>query len=518
MKYVFLILGISLIGALFLFQKNDPLKSASNNRIAPPSTHTPLIVAVVPHHDIVKDKRQELLNRLSFESQPEAILLLSPNHFDAGRKPVLTADRVWQLQGGAEQLDTDRFLVEQLLKEDSVERNSDGIRNDHGITNLLGDIHEFFPKARLVPVLLRDTISADEVKKLTQAMYQACDGRCGIIASVDMSHYQTARAADIHDVKTLRALEALDDDAIWNVEVDSRASLAFLIDWAQRISLPHFTLFDHTNSGELAGNFEYETTSHIFGYYDFGESEKRDSRVTFSIAGGISSCETNKLRNELLSDFGSRTLWGVDLPFAFWSTDSKSFSLQDRLVRAWHWPQSTTPANAAMIDDVSVQKMVIGEMRATLLSADESNIALETIIRREKSMGEFVIVLPRWKGVYQNARSEEQRKRVVLWIRAGADLIVGFHEGGLQDIEIIDGVPVFYSVGEFLEECGVANGLVIHGVIEKEKLRIAFDPLQAEGFNIRIFSGRDRLDILQQICPLEIPQCSHGYMEVSSVL
>lgn len=477
------------------------------------------IVAVVPHHDVVKKRRQELFRQLSLTSQPETIILISPNHFEVGRKSVITARSAWQLRGGAEHMDTDTVIIDQLIKNgDLVEDNPLGVQGDHGITNLLGDIHEFFPKSRLVPILLRDTITPIQEGELLHALADVCSRRCGVIASVDMSHYQTARAADMHDIKTMRALESLDDESIWNVEVDSQASLAFLIEWAKHLSLSHFTLFDHTNSGELTGNFEYETTSHILGYYDSGESEKRDLRVTFGIAGGISSCETNKLSGELLSDFGSRALWGIDLPFAFWSTDSKSLSLRDRLVRGWHWPQLPMSVSATSVDSISVQREVIGDVHVVLVSANENHIALETVIQYEKSTREFVIVLPRWKGDYQFTHSEEQQRKAVSWIRAGASLIVGFHEGGLQDIEIVGGVPVFYSVGGFLEECGTTNSLVINGMIDKETLHLIFDPVQTEGFDARILSGKDRLDVLQHVCSSEIPQCLGGYMESSEAL
>lgn len=517
MRYVFVILCFFVIAtSVFLALQMDRLPERANDANLNSSflTSKPF-VAVVPHHDIVKEKRREFLAQISLEAQPETIILVSPNHFGVGRKPVVTTDYTWQLQGGTEQVNVDELLVRRLFEEEIVEKNTDGVRGDHGITNLLRDVHEFFPKSRVVPILLRDTITTIEVERFARDMYEGCKEQCGIIASVDMSHYQTARAADIHDVKTIRALEMLDDDAVWNAEVDSRASLAFLLDWAKRFSLSRFHLVSHTNSGELVGNFENETTTHIMGYYESGVPNPVNSNITFAIAGGVSDCSGDRFGISQLSDFGARALWGADTSWVFWNMKKENFPARDQLVRGWHWSELLGQEDVStMREEVSVSRYERGNHQVVFVSADAGNVSLEKTIRQEKKEETFVIVLPRWTERYGVQHSHEQYERAVSWVRAGARIVVGFHEGGLQDMEVIDGVPVFYSVGDFLSGCEETNSLVINGVIEDERLRLVFDPVWAEDFDAKLVSGNDRVKIFQRLCLSGVSECSDGYMEV----
>lgn len=334
-------------------------------------------------------------------------------------------------------------------------------------------------------------------------------------ASVDISHYQPARAADMHDVKTIRVLEASDIESIWSAEVDSRASLAFLMEWAQHFSLARFNLFAHTNSGRVAGNFESETTTHIFGYYESGTPRVADSGATFTIAGSVSRCPIDQSSQIQFSDFGARALWGADMSWAFWDSPLGEFSFRDQLMKKWHWSTLSMQVETA-VDGVYVQRSVVGGERIAFISAEANNIALETTIQQEKSAGRFVGVFPRWQGKYSFGHTEEQRKKSVSWVRAGADMIAGFHEEGLQDMEIIDGTPVFYSVGGFFNGCGrVTQGLVINGVIDGKKLRVTFDPVRAEGFDTRLVSREDRTQTFQHLCSSEkIVGCPDGYIEL----
>lgn len=186
------------------------------------------LVAVLPHHNLVKQQRNDMLQQLSVLSQPETIILLSPNHFNAGSSNVLTTNRIWQLHNGNDQIYSNDELVEQLTAEQLINLDDTVFNNEHGIKNVLDDIVQYFPNTKIVPIIFKSTVKKTEVAKLVQNIHRRCP-QCGVLTSVDMSHYQPANVADIHDIKTIRALTNLDDNDIWNTEVDSNAALAFLI-------------------------------------------------------------------------------------------------------------------------------------------------------------------------------------------------------------------------------------------------------------------------------------------------
>lgn len=74
---------------------------------------------------------------------------------------------------------------------------------------------------------------------------------------------------------------------------------------------------------------------------------------------------------------------------------------------------------------------------------------VEVVAEAEKEC-DFVTVYLHW-GVERVEYPEEyEREMAKACIAAGADLIVGGHSHCLQGVEFIDGVPVFYALGDFI--------------------------------------------------------------------
>lgn len=224
------------------------------------------LAAVLPHHNLVQARRVQFFQQLSDVYQPSTIILISPNHFNAGSANVLTTKRTWTVHNGADQLEADVNTIDQLIDNRLAVLDDDAFDSEHGITNLIGEIKQFFPNSQFVPIIFKESTTPEHVQELVTLLTEHCTD-CGVIASVDMSHYKTAAVANANDEVTIQALTVLDHELIWQTDVDSHASLEFLMQWAALHGSSHFNLVDHTNSGELVGNPDIETTSHIFGYY-----------------------------------------------------------------------------------------------------------------------------------------------------------------------------------------------------------------------------------------------------------
>ena len=70
---------------------------------------------------------------------------------------------------------------------------------------------------------------------------------------------------------------------------------------------------------------------------------------------------------------------------------------------------------------------------------------------------DFVLVLPHWGTEYQLCHSASQEKDARWLIEHGADAIIGAHPHVVQDIQKIDGVPVFYSLGNAVSNMSATN-------------------------------------------------------------
>jgi poly-gamma-glutamate synthesis protein (capsule biosynthesis protein) len=81
----------------------------------------------------------------------------------------------------------------------------------------------------------------------------------------------------------------------------------------------------------------------------------------------------------------------------------------------------------------------------------DEDMALDAIQHTKKILkADFLIVYPHWGWEYQKLASTRQRHMARLMIDAGADAVVGGHPHVTQDIEVYQGKPIFYSLGNFV--------------------------------------------------------------------
>ncbi len=464
--------------------------------LTPELAQKPLAI-VVPHHNLVAEQRAELFSAAAVRTQPQTIIVLSPNHFSTGKAGILTTDKTWTLNNSTNTIEPDQSLIQTLIEANVVTIDSSVFNNEHGVSNLLRDIRNYFPEAQLVPIIFRDTTSADAVEQLMATLNTACADSCGVIASVDMSHYLPAAVANIHDQTTLRVLTEQDQNAVWQIEVDSQPSLFALMEWAKLESLPEFVQFNHTNSGTLVGDTEGETTSHIFGYYQAKTATEKPTNsndfiepaMTFTFAGDamlgreIGYQFQNDNYKELFSNLGNRVFWGTDISWLNLEgpvsdqtitqerqPDNLSFLFSRESIAALKYLKVTTVGLAnnhtanhgqsglvttrqlldeaaidwvgdpAGINDTSVKRYDRGGIIISLIAVnvfDGDISGLTDLIKTESTAGRFVIVLPHWGNEYQTTHSSKQEQLATDWVTTGANLIIGMHPHVVQDAQVI---------------------------------------------------------------------------------
>lgn len=75
-------------------------------------------------------------------------------------------------------------------------------------------------------------------------------------------------------------------------------------------------------------------------------------------------------------------------------------------------------------------------------------------LKNEKT---FVVLILHWGTEFQEHPSGEQRQQAAELIEAGADAIIGHHPHVIQKKAVLNGKPVFYSVGNFVFDQSAAQ-------------------------------------------------------------
>jgi poly-gamma-glutamate capsule biosynthesis protein CapA/YwtB (metallophosphatase superfamily) len=98
--------------------------------------------------------------------------------------------------------------------------------------------------------------------------------------------------------------------------------------------------------------------------------------------------------------------------------------------------------------DVAPASYAAGEDSPGVSTA--STASIEEMVGRAAEESSYVVVFMHWGGVGSAEITPRQRELARICVRAGADLVAGCHPRVVQGMELIDGVPVLYSLGNLL--------------------------------------------------------------------
>lgn len=133
---------------------------------------------------------------------------------------------------------------------------------------------------------------------------------------------------------------------------------------------------------------------------------------------------------------------------------------------------------------------------------EDTNEILEAI-ESEKAQGRFVIVYPHWGVEYATQAPSVETLAAQAFVNAGADLIIGAHPHVIQNIEVIDGVPVIYSLGNFLFDQDFSSetkqGLTVQVTITNEALTLDFTPVVIENRQTSVMSEPAASELLAKL-------------------
>jgi poly-gamma-glutamate synthesis protein (capsule biosynthesis protein) len=181
-------------------------------------------------------------------------------------------------------------------------------------------------------------------------------------------------------------------------------------------------------------------------YVLVGGSENADAlaRAGFDMM----SVATNHIKNCGLSNCGDR---------AFFDTLENLRRVGISPVGAGENLQDAMEPLVVEVNGIRFGFVSLGQLEPLAFAAEEKpGIAvlnednLRSAIQAAKQVSDVVVVLPHWGPEDVPVPSWSQRELAQLAVDAGADLVVGNHTHVVQAIQDIDGVMVFYGLGNFV--------------------------------------------------------------------
>lgn len=526
-------------------------RSVSNNHLTnqPFNQSTKVSTIIVPHHDLVKDKRAEFFKSIKDKSDPKTIILTSTNHFQTGSCNIETTDQDWDLSDN--KISANKTLVTKLVEEKIACNENSAFEREHGIKNILADLKTTFPKANIVPIIIKSNTKTTDIDNLISALQKENENLL-FVASVDFSHYQPANLAQLHDDFTISALNNLDTNNILLAETDSPEVLNVALSWAKLEKTEKFSLFTNTNSGFLSNNFDIESTTHVMGLYEKGNKSTSEQSFSFTFGGdmmfdrGIEYFFQGEKFMDVMKNLGERTFWGTDLKIVNLEGPISSvprepdynhslvFNFPPKTIDVLRWMHLNAVSLAnnhtlnngqnglsytvdllkkndiapigqdARVDADSIKEFSGNGIKASVITIDTLNTDLDLdLIKTEKKKGNKVIIYPHWGNEYEQTHSQAQENLAESWIDAGADLIIGSHPHVVQDIKIYKNVPIVYSLGNLLFDQYFSpetqQGLIVAGKFTTDKLELVILPTIQKDTKPQLQTGSAKQKVLDTI-------------------
>lgn len=209
-------------------------------------------VLIAPHHDLASRLTAQLFSRIAGE-KIKTVYIVGPNHQNSGLGKIITAPVIWRTDLG--EVSADFALVDSLKREGLADIDAERLATEHSVNTLVPFVRNYFPRAKIVPIILFHDLDIDLADRLADFIYRHTDEQALVIGSLDFSHYLSSLEAQINDKTTRQAIIDYDYKKIFFLNdsyVDSPITLATVMKTARLLKSPEAEFFGHGNSADMA--------------------------------------------------------------------------------------------------------------------------------------------------------------------------------------------------------------------------------------------------------------------------
>ncbi|OHA13388.1 MAG: AmmeMemoRadiSam system protein B [Candidatus Tagabacteria bacterium RIFCSPLOWO2_01_FULL_39_11] len=529
------------------FSQKDFFDSAFEKTIRPQiSKNQHIRGIIIPHHLLASNLIANALYSISSE-KPITVVIISPNHFFTGQGQIISSLYDWETPYGI--LESDKNIIKRLQANRLLDIDELPFEKEHGISNLTAFIKKVLPNAKIIPLIIKDTLSFRESDFFLDNINKILPENTLFIASLDFSHYLPSQIADFHDTKSLAVLASFDYEGINFLDIDSKPSLRIFLKYLASKGANAFNLLDHSNSAYILKDENIsETTSYITGFFSLGNQSKNEQTTLLAFGDLMLDRYIRKITDKNGKDYPfqniKRFLIGNDLTLANLEgsftdfqpkpldPDNTTFTFnpnlipvlkkigfnifnlannhsldfgKDGLIKSQKYLEDNNidyfgdPSNKDRISVIkNIRGIKIGFVGYNEFNNSDFHKIIEEI-KKIKQEASFVVVYTHWGTEYQTNFSETQQEKAHQFIDAGADVILGSHPHVIQPVEVYKNRIIFYSLGNFLFDQTfsqkVRQGLGVGIVFDKIKLDYYLFPTETKGFQVNLL-GKEKGDII----------------------
>ncbi|MCH8156173.1 MAG: AmmeMemoRadiSam system protein B [Nitrospinae bacterium] len=194
---------------------------------------------------------------------PDTVILLGPNHTGRGERVSVMTQGTWEMPQG--NLEIDSELASAISRASSIARPDERAHHhEHSLETQLPFIQYFRKKFKIVPICFM-RLDLKECEEISRAIVQAVKetGReVLVVASSDMTHYESHESASGKDRKAIDRILHLDAPGLYNTVRDNNISMCgvnpttVMLMYARKMGAKEAELVKYMTSGEVSGDMQ----------------------------------------------------------------------------------------------------------------------------------------------------------------------------------------------------------------------------------------------------------------------
>ncbi|WP_305041428.1 AmmeMemoRadiSam system protein B [Geoalkalibacter sp.] len=192
---------------------------------------------------------------------PERVLILGPNHQGLGHRAALYPAGAWRTPLGRVAVDA---VLSQKLLEKCPRLAEDALahRLEHSLEVQVPFLQYLNPQLRIAAICL-GRLGLSELLALGRSIGECLHGageEILVVASTDMTHYESAERARVKDMAAIERILALDPEGLYQVVSSRNISMCgvlptvVMLEACRHRGATSACLVQYTNSGEVSGD------------------------------------------------------------------------------------------------------------------------------------------------------------------------------------------------------------------------------------------------------------------------
>ncbi|MBW2264679.1 MAG: AmmeMemoRadiSam system protein B [Deltaproteobacteria bacterium] len=250
------------VANMFYPGETGELKKQLDSFISPISQPKEVIAAISPHAGYVYSGgvAGTVFSQISI---PETAIILGPNHRGIGASVAIQASGSWDMPLGPVQINKE--LAGQILDllGNKVKDDSQAHAMEHSIEVQIPFLQALKADINIVPICVshKSYEACDEIGQALAKVVQEYDKKVLLVASTDMTHYESRETAQAKDKLAIDRILALDPKGLYNTVSQQGISMCgvmpttMILTACKALGATKAELVQYATSGDITGDY-----------------------------------------------------------------------------------------------------------------------------------------------------------------------------------------------------------------------------------------------------------------------